>query len=308
MRSRRAAGKANPCDERRPPLSLRRRDPGHRAAPLQGGARPADHLPARPHRSALVRRRTSRSPIPRGCSSRRTTTSSACSTARACRSKTSACRAVDGGPVETDPRKIWRTLRRALPSVPRHADAPLARSCFRDAVRYRRAAVGRQSPIGIIDRIADALRRPEFRPRALFERFNIEVIATTESAARSARQHRMIRDIRLERPRRHGLSARSASSTRSSTASRDNVARTRRDHGRGHGDMDGLSRRASQAPRFLQERWARPSTDHGHPTARPSISRPPKRQRLFDARSGGTVDRRRRRAVPRADADRDGAR
>ena len=31
------------------------------------------------------------------------------------------------------------------------------------------------------DRIAERLQKPEFRPRALFERFNIEALATTES-------------------------------------------------------------------------------------------------------------------------------
>ena len=34
----------------------------------------------------------------------------------------------------------------------------------------------------IFDHIAAALKTPEFRPRALFERFNIEVLATTDAA------------------------------------------------------------------------------------------------------------------------------
>jgi glucuronate isomerase len=44
------------------------------------------------------------------------------------------------------------------------------------------------------DAITDALRRPEFRPRALFERFGIEVIATTESPLDELDHHRAIRD------------------------------------------------------------------------------------------------------------------
>jgi len=44
------------------------------------------------------------------------------------------------------------------------------------------------------DQIADCLTRPEFRPRALFKRFNIEVIATTESPLDDLRWHRMIRE------------------------------------------------------------------------------------------------------------------
>ena len=38
------------------------------------------------------------------------------------------------------------------------------------------------------------LARPAFRPRALFERFNIEAIATTEAATDDLRWHAMIRD------------------------------------------------------------------------------------------------------------------
>ena len=42
--------------------------------------------------------------------------------------------------------------------------------------------------------ITDALQQPEFRPRALFERFNIEVLATTESPTDDLRHHRKIRE------------------------------------------------------------------------------------------------------------------
>jgi len=43
------------------------------------------------------------------------------------------------------------------------------------------------------DRIAEALKRPEFRPRALFKRFNIEVLATTESATDPLAHHQKMR-------------------------------------------------------------------------------------------------------------------
>ena len=44
------------------------------------------------------------------------------------------------------------------------------------------------------DAITDALTRPEFRPRALFGRFGIEVIATTESPLDPLEHHRAIRE------------------------------------------------------------------------------------------------------------------
>jgi glucuronate isomerase len=48
----------------------------------------------------------------------------------------------------------------------------------------------------IYDHVADCLGRPEFRPRALFERFGIEVLATTESPLDSLEHHRALRRSR----------------------------------------------------------------------------------------------------------------
>jgi glucuronate isomerase len=97
----------------------------------------------------------------------------------------------DGGEVEQDPRKIWRLfaanfhLLRGTPSALwiGHALA----SVFGIEDRLTEASADR-----IYDRIADCLSQPEFRPRALFERFNIEVLATTDSALDDLRWHRMI--------------------------------------------------------------------------------------------------------------------
>lgn len=44
----------------------------------------------------------------------------------------------------------------------------------------------------IYDRIAECLAKPEFRPRALFERFNIEVLATTESPLDTLEHHKAL--------------------------------------------------------------------------------------------------------------------
>ena len=44
------------------------------------------------------------------------------------------------------------------------------------------------------DEIVEKLKSPEFRPRALFDRFNIEVLATTDAATDNLQHHRAIRD------------------------------------------------------------------------------------------------------------------
>jgi glucuronate isomerase len=46
----------------------------------------------------------------------------------------------------------------------------------------------------IYDEIKERLASPEYRPRALFERFNIEVLTTTDAAADSLEHHRRIRE------------------------------------------------------------------------------------------------------------------
>ncbi len=99
----------------------------------------------------------------------------------------------DGGPTETDGRKIWRLfasnfhLFRGTPSRLwlDHAFSEVF------GVNERLSA---ETADAAYDQIADCLARPEFRPRALFERFGIEAIATTESALDDLRWHRMIRE------------------------------------------------------------------------------------------------------------------
>lgn len=99
----------------------------------------------------------------------------------------------DGGAVETDGRKIWRLfaehyyLLRGTPSSLwiDHAFAEV----FGIEERLLPATADR-----IYDHIAECLTQPAYRPRALFERFNIEVIATTESPLDDLHWHRMIRE------------------------------------------------------------------------------------------------------------------
>jgi len=46
----------------------------------------------------------------------------------------------------------------------------------------------------VYDEVAEKLASPEFRPRALFDRFNIEALATTDRASDALPHHRAIRD------------------------------------------------------------------------------------------------------------------
>jgi glucuronate isomerase len=99
---------------------------------------------------------------------------------------------VDGGPVEADPRAIWRLFaehQRLFRGTPSRLwlDHALV-EVF--GIEERLTA---DSADAIYERIAARLREPAFRPRALFERFNIEVLATTESPLDPLAHHRKLR-------------------------------------------------------------------------------------------------------------------
>ena len=99
----------------------------------------------------------------------------------------------DGRPVETDSRAIWHRfashyhLFRGTPT----------RLWLDHAFQTLFDLDERLSPSTAgfaYDRIAERLSQDAYRPRALFERFGIEAIATTESALDDLKWHRMIRD------------------------------------------------------------------------------------------------------------------
>ncbi|MEP0231995.1 glucuronate isomerase [Roseibium sp.] len=99
----------------------------------------------------------------------------------------------DGGWTETDGRKIWRIfaenyhLFRATPS------RMWLDHAFEEVFGWTER-ISAKTADASYDHIADCLAKPEFRPRALFERFKIEAIATTEGALDDLKWHRQIRE------------------------------------------------------------------------------------------------------------------
>jgi glucuronate isomerase len=95
--------------------------------------------------------------------------------------------------VEQDPRKIWQRfaqhyyLFRGTPT-----------GAWLDHELHElfgvRVKLDERSAELIYDQIAERLASPEFRPRALFERFRIEALATTDKATDCLRHHAAIRD------------------------------------------------------------------------------------------------------------------
>jgi glucuronate isomerase len=99
----------------------------------------------------------------------------------------------NGTQVESDPRVVWRRfanhyyLFRGTPTGA-WLDQEL-HDLFDVRVKLHGDTADR-----VYDQIAERLKSREFRPRALFERFNIEVLATTDKASDCLDAHQMIRD------------------------------------------------------------------------------------------------------------------
>jgi glucuronate isomerase len=95
---------------------------------------------------------------------------------------------VTGQAWETDGRTIWRTfaehwhLFRGTPS------RLWLEQTFTDVFDVH-TPLGPQTADALYDELAARLAEPSFRPRALFERFNIEVLATTESPLDDLHRH-----------------------------------------------------------------------------------------------------------------------
>ena len=99
----------------------------------------------------------------------------------------------DGVPVERDARKIWHTFASRYHLFRGTPTRIWLDHAFHEIFGVRER-LSEESADRIFDQINAALARPEFRPRTLFERFNIEVIATTESPLDPLAQHARIRD------------------------------------------------------------------------------------------------------------------
>jgi glucuronate isomerase len=98
----------------------------------------------------------------------------------------------DGAPVEQDARKIWRTFA-AHYHLFRGTPTRMWLDHAFNTVFGIDERLTPESADRTFDRINAALATPAFRPRALFERFNIEVIATTESPLDPLVHHQKIR-------------------------------------------------------------------------------------------------------------------
>lgn len=190
----------------------------------------------------------------------------------------------DGAPVETDPRAVWRRfaehfhLFRGTPT--RYWFEQSLHGVFGIDERLTSANADR-----LYDRIADRLAQPELRPRALYERFGIEVIATTDGALDDLAHHaslkasgwsgRVIPTYRPDAvvdPDRPGFA--------------DDCARFVALAGESM-TFDGYLAAHRKRRAFFKSLGAT-ATDHGHPTAKTADLEPVEAEQLFRRALSGT--------------------
>jgi glucuronate isomerase len=99
----------------------------------------------------------------------------------------------DGAAAETDGRRIWRRFAEHYYLL-RGTPTRLWLDHTFGTLFGLSERLTPQNADAQYDRIAELLTRDDYRPRALYERFNLEVISTTDSAIDDLSWHQMIRE------------------------------------------------------------------------------------------------------------------
>jgi len=142
------------------------------------------------------------------------------------------------------------------------------------------------------DLIAEKLQTPEFRPRALYDKFNLEVLATTDSPLDSLGDHKKIRES--------GWKARIIPNFRPDAVVdpdfpgfTENVSRLGEQTGEDTSSWRGyLNALRKSRERFRQAGCT--ATDHGHPTAQTANLNENESEKLFAEVQAGNADAARR--------------
>ncbi len=192
-----------------------------------------------------------------------------------------------GKPQMNDPRKVWRIFASNY-----HLFRGTPTRIWLDFAFHQLFSLDRRLSAATADlyydSISEKLRTPEFLPRALFERFNLEVLATTDSPLDSLTDHQAIRDSSWKArilptfrpdpvvdPEFAGFAA--------------NIAelgqQTSEDTGNWRGYLNALSKARARF-RFL----GCTATDHGHPTPQTADLSTAEAEALFGRVLAGDAD------------------
>lgn len=191
-----------------------------------------------------------------------------------------------GTPAETYPRAIWRRFAENYHLFRGTPSRMWLDTVFHNVFELDVALEAETADL-YYERIDSCLQTPEFLPRALFERFNIEVIATTESPLDDLRHHQKIKDS--------GWAGRIITAYRPDPVLdpdyegfAQNLARLSELTGEDTGNYAGYLAALQNRRDFFREMGAT-STDHGHPTATTANLSRAEAEALFARVRGGNA-------------------
>lgn len=190
----------------------------------------------------------------------------------------------EGRAIERDPRAIWRRFASSYHLFRGTPTRAWLDHTFATLFGFTEKLSAANAD-AYYDRIDAALHTPEFRPRALFERFRIEAIATTESPLDPLKHHEAIRQS--------GWKGRVVTAYRPDPVVdpefegfRQNLARFGEIAGCDTSTWNGYLEAHRKRRAFFRD-YGATSTDHGHPTARTADLSPEDAEALFRRVSTG---------------------
>jgi len=193
----------------------------------------------------------------------------------------------DGTRASVDPRSAWRLFAEHFHLFRGTPSSMWLNHVFHEVFDLR-VRLDATTADHYFDRITAALDTPAYRPRALFERFNIELIATTESPLDPLLHHATIRDS--------GWNGRVITAYRPDPVidpEHEQFPTALRAFGELTGediyDWNGYLRAHRQRRAFFAAHGAT-STDHGHPSACTANLDAAQARRLFDKVVAGKAD------------------
>lgn len=174
-------------------------------------------------------------------------------------------RTKDGTPVETDYRKIFHTFAQNYHLFRGTPSRIWLDSVFHDVFGLEHALNSDTADL-YYDSINEQLVKPEFKPRALLDKFNIELIATTEGAVNSLKHHAALKGTGYEK--RVITTFRPDDVIDADRADfLSNIKKLAEQTGQDTHSWQGYLQALRIRRQFFRDHGAT-ATDHGHPTAK----------------------------------------
>jgi len=197
-------------------------------------------------------------------------------------------RTKDGTPVETDYRKIFHTFAQNYHLFRGTPSRIWLDSVFHDVFGLEYALSSETADL-YYDSINEQLVKPEFKPRALLDKFNIELIATTEGAVNSLKHHAALKGTGYEK--RVITTFRPDDVIDADRADfLSNIKKLAEQTGKDTHSWQGYLQALRIRRQFFRDHGAT-ATDHGHPTAKTANLSEAEASSLFQLCLSGTASK-----------------